>query len=140
MAWPALTGLATGIGLLAAFLWSGALVSGIAVAVLVLTMVPLTWCVLTELGRAVRGAAPQIGLATAFGLFAMVGLGELMSSWAFLVAALVLATSPLVRGWTNGGLRGSLAERVSPRTETRRRFDEIVARGFGPPDDDLPPL
>ena len=134
-----MTGLATGAGLLAGYRWSGPLVTGIALGVLVLTVVPLTWCVLTALGHTVRGAAPRIGLATAVGLFALVGLGELMSSWAFLVGAVVLVTSPLVRGWTHGGLRSTLAERVSPLSETRRRFDEIVAHGFGAPDDDLPP-
>ncbi|HEY3527725.1 MAG TPA: hypothetical protein VGK78_01135 [Nocardioides sp.] len=138
-AWPAVTGLATGTGLLAAYRGSGPLVTAIALSVLVLTLVPLTWCVLTELRRAARGAARRIGLATALGIFALVGMGELMGSWAFLVVAFVLVTSPLVRGWTDGGLRTSWAERMSPRTETRRRFDEIVGHGFGASDDDLPP-
>ena len=69
-------------------------------------------------------------------VLALTGLGDAIGAWAFLVGAIVLVSSPLLRGSTQYGVRWALAEHLSPRTRTRRRFDEIVA-GLGSRDDDL---
>jgi hypothetical protein len=133
-AWPVLAGLAAGAGLVSTYLWTGLLVSAIALTVLELTIAPIAWCVLTELGHSATRVALRVAPTIAVAILAMTGLGEAIGTWAFLVGGTVLATSPLLRGWTRLGVRRTLAEHVSPRTETRRRFDEIVA-GFGPEDE-----
>ena len=135
VAWPVVAGAATGTGLLAAYRWTGPLIFGIALVALEATIAPLAWTVMTELGHDTRGVVLRRAPSVAVGALAMVGLADALGSWCFVVGAFVLMTSPLVRGWTRGALQDSLAGRVSPRAETRRRFDEIVA-GFGPLDDD----
>lgn len=139
MVWPAVAGVATGAGLLATYRWTGPLVFGIALVALETTIAPLAWTVLTELGHDTRGVVLRRAPNVAVGALAMIGLAELLGSWCFVVGAFVLVTSPLVRGWSRAAMSDSLAGRVSPRAETRRRFDEIVA-GIGPLDDDPAPF
>jgi len=135
-----LAGVTAGTGLLATYLWTGPLVFVIAVVVLEATVAPLTWTVLTDLGHPARGVVLRTAPAVAIGVLAMIGLAESLHGWCFAVAALVLATSPLVRRWVGAGRIGTtFTESVSPRVEMRRRFDEIVA-GFRTTDDDLPPV
>jgi hypothetical protein len=90
--------------------------------------------VLTELGYSAKSVALRLAPAAAVGVLAMTGLGDAIGAWAFLVGATVLVTSPLLQGWTRLGVRRALADHLTPRTRTRRAFDEIVA-GFGPEDD-----
>lgn len=132
-----MTGVTAGVGLLAAYRWTGPLMFVVALAVLELAIAPVAWSVLTELGRSAGGVVTRVSPPAALGALALIGLTDAMGGWAFLVAAGALVTSPLVGGWTRGGLRPAL-ERMSPRTETRRRFDDIVA-GFGTPGEELPP-
>jgi hypothetical protein len=139
VAWPAIAGVAAGIGLLATYRWTGPLIFAIAMLVLVVTVAPLAWTVMTELGHDTRGVVLRGAPTVAVGALAMMGLAEAFGGWCFVIAGLVLVTSPLLRGWSRGALRDSLVVRVSPRTQTRRRFDEIVA-GFGPVEDDSPPF
>jgi hypothetical protein len=140
VAWPAATGLVTGLGLVAAYRWTGPLTFVLVLAVLELTVAPVAWSLLTELGFGVRRIVLRVAPATTVALLAAVGLADLIDGWTFLVLAVVLFTSPLLQGWSEVGIRGVLLDRVSSRSETRRRFDEIVAQGFGTPDEDLPPL
>jgi hypothetical protein len=139
LCWPVAAGLVTGLGLVAAYLWAGPPMFLVALAVLELTVAPVTWSVLTELGFDVRSVALRVAPAVSVAALAVVGLAGLTGPWTFPVVAAVLATSPAARGWTRGDLRRRVSERVSPRTQTRRRFDEIVAHGFGGPDEDHPP-
>jgi hypothetical protein len=137
--WPAVTGLLTAVGLLAAYRWMGPTSFLVAVAVLELTVAPLAWSLLTEIGYDVRRVALRVAPVTALAALAVVGLADVAGRWTFLVIGLVLLGSPLLQGWRERGVRGALAERMSPGAETRRRFDEIVAHAFGSPDEDLPP-
>jgi hypothetical protein len=139
VAWPVLAGMVAGAGLLASYRWSGPLVSMIALAVLEVTLAPIAWCVLAEFGHRGERVVLRIATGSAVTILALTGLGDVLGSWAFVIAAGVLLTSPVLRGWTHGGILRTLAERASPRIETRRRFDEIVA-GLAPPDEDLPDL
>jgi hypothetical protein len=138
-AWPVATGLVTGLGLVAAYLWTGPLMFLVALAVLELTVAPVAWSLLTDLGFGVRRIALHVAPATATALLAVIGLADVVGGWTFLVVAAAAVTSPLLQGWVQVGIRGVLAGWVSPRAETRRRFDDIVAHGFGTPDEDLPP-
>jgi hypothetical protein len=140
VAWPAATGLVTGLGLVAAYLWMGPLMFLVALLVLELTVAPVAWSLLTELGFGVHRIALRIAPMATVGLLALVGLGELIGGWCFLVVAVAVVSSPLLRGWSELGIRAVLKDRLLPRSETRRRFDEIVAQGFGTPDEDRPPL
>jgi hypothetical protein len=139
VAWPALAGVAIGAGLLTSYRGTGPLIFGIALVVLEATVAPLAWAVMTELGHDTRGVFLRGAPAVAVGVLAMLGLAEAFGGWCFAIGAFVMVTSPFMRGWTRGAWRDSLVVRMSPRTETRRRFDEIVA-GFGPVDDDSPPF
>lgn len=138
-AWPVAAGLVTGLGLVAAYRWTGPLMFVVALAVLEVTVAPVAWSLLTEMGFDVRRIALRVAPATTIALLAVIGLADVIGGWTFLVAAVVAITSPLLQGWSRVGLRGVLVGRVSPRSGTRRRFDEIVAQGFGMPDEDLPP-
>ena len=137
--WPVATGLGTGLGLVAAYQWTGPLMFVVAFAILELTVAPVAWSLLTDAGFDVHRVVLRVAPAGAGLLLAVVGLADVIGGWTFLFVAMVVVTSPLSRGWREAGLRGVLAERLSPRSDTRRRFDEIVAQGFGTPDDDLPP-
>jgi hypothetical protein len=144
--WPVATGLVTGLGLVAAFRWTGPLMFLVAFAVLEVTVAPVAWSLLTELGFGVQRIAWRVAPATAAGMLAVIGLADVIAAWTFLVIGLALITSPVLRGWRRGGLRGLLPGTapgtvpgtVPPHWETRRRFDEIVAHGFGTPDEDPP--
>lgn len=138
VAWPIATGLVTGLGLVAAYHWTGPLMFLVAFAVLELTVAPVAWSLLTEVGFDVRRIALQVAPAGATALLAVIGLADVIGGWTFLVAALAVVTSPLLQGWHRLGFRGVLVDRVSARSETRRRFDEIVAQGFSSPDDENP--
>jgi hypothetical protein len=138
VAWPVATGLVTGLGLVAAYRWTGPLMFLVAFAVLEVTVAPVAWSLLTEAGFDVHRIALRVAPAGATALLAVVGLADVVGGWTFLVAAVVVVSSPLLRGVREAGLRGVLVDRVSARSETRRRFDEIVARGFSTPDEDLP--
>lgn len=140
VAWPTAAGLVTGLGLVAAYRWTGPLMFVVAFGVLELTVAPVAWSLLTEMGLDVRRVALRVAPAAAVVTLAVIGLADLIGAWSFLVVVVALATSPLLQGWSRDGIRAVLAERVSPRTETRRRFDDIVAHGFGTSDEDLPPL
>jgi len=135
--WPALTGIIVGAGLLAAYSWTGPLMFVVALALLELAIVPVAWSLLTELGSGGRGVVLRVCFPAALGALAMIGLTDAMEGWAFVLGGTVLATSPLLRGWSEGGF-GPVLERISPGAETRRRFDDIVAHGFGPPDEGVP--
>jgi hypothetical protein len=139
VAWPVATGLVTGLGLVAAYRWTGPLMFLVALAVLQVTVAPVAWSLLTELGFGVRRIALHLAPATAIALLAVIGLADVIGGWTFLVVAVVAVTSPLLQGWSQVGIRRGLVGWVSPRTETQRRFDDIVAHGFGTPDEDLPP-
>jgi hypothetical protein len=138
VAWPAATGLGTGLGLVAAYRWTGPLMFLVAFAVLEVTVAPVAWSLLTEVGFDVPRIALRVAPAGSALLLAVVGLADVIGGWTFLLVALALVTSPLLQGWREGGLRGVLLDRVPTRAHTRRRFDEIVAHGFGTPDEDLP--
>ena len=137
--WPAAAGLVTGLGLVAAYQWTGPLMFVAALGVLELTVAPIAWSLLADLGFDVRRVALRVAPATAAAALGVIGLADAIGGWTFLVVGLALVTSPLLEGCRRGGLRVRLTERVSPRTETRRRFNEIVAQGFGTPEEDLPP-
>jgi hypothetical protein len=139
VAWPVVSGVAAGAGLVGMLAWSGPVVFVIALAVLEGAIAPLAWAILTELGHDSRRVVLRTAPSIAIGALAMIGLAESLGVWSFAIGALVLVTSPLMRGWSRGALGTSVAERVSPRVETRHRFDEIVA-GIGPLDEDLPPV
>lgn len=139
VAWPVATGLVTGLGLVAAYRWTGPLMFLVALAVLEVTVAPVAWSLLTEVGFDVRRIALRVAPAGAAMLLAVIGLTDVIGAWTFLVVGLAVLTSPLVRGWRESGLRGLLIDGVSTRSQTRRQFDEIVAHGFGTPDEDLPP-
>jgi hypothetical protein len=138
--WPAAAGLVTGLGLVAAYQWAGPLMFVAALGVLELTVAPVAWSLLADLGFDLRRIALRVAPATAAVVLGVMGLADAIGGWTFLVVGLGLVTSPLVAGWRRGGLRAILTQRMSPRTETRRRFDEIVAHGFGTPEEDLPPV
>ena len=128
-------GLAAGAGLLATYRWTGPLIFGIALLVLEATVAPIAWTVMTELGHDTRGLVLRRAPGVALGALAMVGLADVFGGWCFAIGGFVLVSSPLARGWTQPAFRDSLATRMSPRAETRRRFDEIVA-DLGPLGDD----
>lgn len=137
--WPVATGLGTGLGLVAAYQWTGPMMFVVAFVVLEVTVAPVAWSLLTDAGFDVQQIVLRVAPASAGLLLAVVGLAEVIGGWTFLAVAMAVATSPLFRGWRRGGLRDALSQQLSPRSATRRRFDEIVAQGFGTPDDDLPP-
>ena len=136
--WPVVTGLVTAVGLVAAYRMTGPLMFVVTLMVLELTVAPVAWSLLTDVGYDVPRVVFRVAPAAALVLLAVMGLVEVIQGWTFLVVALALVTSPLLQGWRQIGLRGVLVDRVSPRAETRRRFDDIVAQGFGPPDDEPP--
>jgi hypothetical protein len=108
----------------------------VAFVVLEVTVAPVAWSLLADLGFGVRRVALRVAPVGAVALLAVVGLADVIGAWTYLVAVLVVASSPLTRGWRELGLRGLLAERLSTHSQTRRRFDEIVAHGFTTPDDE----
>jgi hypothetical protein len=136
--WPVATGLGTGLGLVAAYRWTGPMMFVVALAVLEVTVTPVAWSLLGEIGFDARRVVLRVAPAGAVLLLAVVGLADVAGGWTFLLLVVGVATSPLFRGWRDTGLRGVLVERLSPRADTRRRFDEIVEHGFGTPDDDHP--
>jgi hypothetical protein len=138
VAWPAVAGLAAGVGLLAAYRWMGLGPFLVALAVLEIAFAPLAWSLLIELGHDLRRVVLRIAPISAVAALAVVGLADAIAQWTFVVGGFVVVTSPLLRGCTRRGFRSTLATRMSPRIDTRRRFDEIVAHGFGAPED-LPP-
>jgi len=139
VAWPVATGLVTGLGLVAAYRWTGPLMFLVALLVLEVTVAPVAWSLLTEAGFDVRRIVLRVAPAGAIALLAVIGLADAIGGVTFLVAALVVVSSPLLQGWQEAGLRAVVLGRVSARSETRRRFDEIVAHGFDSSDGDLPP-
>ena len=138
VAWPVVAGLAAGAGLLAAYRWMGLWPFLLALAVLEIAFAPLAWSLLTDLGHDLRRVVLRIAPITSVAALAVVGLTDAIAQWTFVVGGFVLVTSPLLRGCTQRGFLTTLATRMSPRIDTRRRFDEIVAHGFGAPED-LPP-
>jgi hypothetical protein len=138
VAWPVLAGLVAGVGLVATYRWTGPVTFLVALAVLELTVAPVAWSLLTELGFGVRRVALRVAPMTAVGLMAVIGLAETIGAWTCLVVALVVAASPLLRGFSHAGVRGLAAGWAGPQARTRREFEEIVAHGFGAPDDELP--
>jgi hypothetical protein len=139
VAWPVATGLVTGLGLVAAYGWTGPWMFLVALVVLELTVAPVAWSLFNEFGLGVRRIALRVAPLTSVALLAVIGLADLIGGWTFLVVSAVVITSPVLQGWSERGVRRVILDRVSPRAETRRRFDEIVAHGFGLPDEDLPP-
>lgn len=122
---------------MAAYVWSGLAVFAVSMVVLELTIAPLVWTVLADFGHAAGPAVLRVSPLLVLGIMSVVGGVQLLGGWVLLVGLLVLLTSPLVRGWSDGHLAADLADRLSPRRETKRRFEEIVA-GLSAPDDDLP--
>jgi hypothetical protein len=139
--WPLLAGTVTAVGLIAAYLWMGLVTTAIALALLELTVAPVAWSILSELDYPTHEVILRISPIAAVGGLSLVGLVSAFSGWSLVMAAVVVMTSPLVKGWSRVGTRGMLVRYgVNSRTETRRRFDDIVAHGFPTlPDDDLPP-
>jgi hypothetical protein len=138
VAWPITTGLVCGAGLLAAYRWTGPGMFVVAFVVLEVTVAPVAWSLLTDLGFGVRRVTLRVAPVGAVALLAVIGLADVIGAWTYVVAVLVVASSPLTRGWRELGLRGLLADRLATHSETRRRFDEIVAHGFSPQDDETP--
>jgi hypothetical protein len=137
--WPVATGLVTGLGLVAAYRWTGPVLFLVAFTVLELTVAPVAWSLLTEAGYGVQRVAWRVAPAGAGALLAVIGLADVIAAWTFLVVGLAVITSPTLQSVRRRGPRRMLADTLAPRSETRRRFDEIVAHGFGMPDEDLPP-
>lgn len=137
VAWPALAGITTGAGLIAAYRWTGPLLFVLALACLELTLAPVVWSVLTELGYAGRRVVVRIAPICALAALGVVGLADVVGGWTYLVIAVVLLTSPLLRGWSDG-VAGIRARWATPRTRTRREFERIVADSYGTPDEQLP--
>lgn len=136
-AWPVLAGLVAGAGLVAAYRWTGPTRFLVVLAVLGLTVAPVGWGLLTELGFGHR-VALRVAPLTAVPLVAVIGLAGAIGAWTYLVVALAVATSPLLRGWSRLGPRGLVVGWSAPAARTRRAFDDIVAHGFAAPDDELP--
>lgn len=136
--WPVLAGLGVGGGLVAAYTWMGPLELVVSLVVLEVTVAPIAWCVLTEFGGNARGVTFRVAPWAALATMAVVGFAQPFGSWTILLGAVVLVTSPLLRGWTEFGVRRALADRFAPQSGTWQRFDEIVAH-FGTADDELPP-
>jgi hypothetical protein len=137
-AWPVLAGLVAGAGLVAAYRWTGPVTFLVALAVLELTVAPVAWSLLIEAGYSVRRVVLRVAPMTAVALLAVIGLAESIGGWTYLVVAFLLASSPLLRGWSSGGVRGVVAGWATPHVRTRREFDEIVAHSLSTPDDELP--
>jgi hypothetical protein len=144
VAWPVVAGVTVGAGLVAAYRWTGPFAFVIGVLVLELALFPVAWALHDELGYDARHAVPRIAPWGAAGLLSVVGLAEATGGWAFLALGLILLSSPLVRGWSDGGVRGIAAHWAAPGARTRAEFDEIVALSYGADarrtDDGLPPL
>ena len=138
VAWPVLAGLVTGAGLIAAYRWTGPTKFVVALAVLELTLAPVTWSLLTELGIVGRRVALRVAPLSPVALLAVIGSAAAIGAWTYLVLGLVVAGSPLLRGWGPGGLRRIVKEWSAADVRTRQEFDEIVAHGFGTPDDEPP--
>jgi len=138
VAWPVLAGLVAGVGLVAAVRWTGPFRFLVMLAVLELTVAPVAWSLLSELGFGVRRIALRVAPLTAVALVAVIGLAGAIGAWTYLVGACAIATSPLLRGWRRAGLRGLVGAWSTTDVRTRREFDDIVAHGFGAPDDELP--
>ena len=92
----------------------------VTLVVLELTVAPVAWSLLTDVGYDVPRVVFRVAPASALVLLAVMGLVEVIQGWTFLVVALALVTSPLLQGWRQTGLRGVLVDRVSPHAETRR--------------------
>ena len=99
VAWPVATGLVTGLGLVAAYRWTGPLMFLVALAVLEVTVAPVAWSLLTEVGFDVRRIALRVAPAAAAMLLAVIGLADVIGGWTFLVVALAVLSSPLLQGW-----------------------------------------
>jgi hypothetical protein len=138
VAWPVLAGLVAGAGLLAAYHWTGPTRFLVMLAVLEVTVAPVAWSLLSELGFGVRRIALRVAPLTAVALVAVIGLAGAIGAWTYLVGTCAVATSPLLRGWSRVGLRGLVIGWSSTDVRTRREFDDIVAHGFAAPDDELP--
>ena len=144
VAWPVVAGVTVGAGLVAAYRWTGPFAFVIGVLVLELALVPVAWALLDDLGYDARHAVPRIAPWCAAGLLSVVGLAEAIGGWTYLALALILLTSPLVRGWSDGGVRGIAAHWATPGARARAEFDGIVTLSYGADaqrtDDELPPL
>ncbi len=138
VAWPVLAGLVAGAGLLAAYRWTGPTRFLVLLAVLELTVAPVAWSLLTELGFGVRRIALRVAPLTAVALVAVIGLAGMIGGWTYLAGVLTVVTSPLLRGWRRAGPRGLVVGWASTDVRTRREFDDIVAHGFATPDDERP--
>jgi hypothetical protein len=131
-AWPLVSGALTGAGLLAAYRWTGAFAFVVAVLVLGLALVPVIWALLEELGYGDRRTVSRLSPGCVAVVLGVIGLAHAIGGWwTCLVVGLTLLTSPLVRGWSDGGLQGVVARWATPRTRVRREFDAIVSLSFG---------
>jgi hypothetical protein len=119
-----------GSGLVSAYRWMGLVGVVVALLFLELGLAPITWVGLTELGYDGRLVLERVTPWCALAVLGVVGLARAAGPGAFLVVGLVLLSSPLVRGWSESGIRETWSQWAPPRARTRREFDAIVERSF----------
>ena len=102
-----------------------------------MTVAPVAWSLLTELGFGVRRVALRVAPLTAVALAAVIGLAGMIGGWTYLSGS-----SPSSRhhcfAAESAGPRGLVVGWATPDVRTRREFDDIVAHSFAAPDDERP--
>jgi hypothetical protein len=131
--WPVLAGTVAACGVVASYVTLGLLATVAAFVLMELTVAPTAWSILTDIGRPGRPAVLELAPGCALATVVALGLVGSIGVWSIPVFGLVLATSPLLNRRRRSGLAARYGSR---RAETRRRFDEIVARELAGLDDD----
>ena len=133
LGWPVLAGLVTATGLASAYLSLGPTTIVIVFGLTAATVAILAVSLLDERGTPTVAAVVRPSLTVAVTMVVTMGLISWMQAWAFVVVAIVGASNVGVRR----RVRRALTASPPARAETRRRFDEIVARELaGRGDDD----
>jgi len=130
--WPVLAGTVTAVGVVSAYVEIGLLGTVAAFLLMELTVAPTAWSILTDMGRPGRPAVLELAPVCALATVVTVGLVGWMGVWSVPVLLAVVLSSPLLQRRRRQGLAARYGSRSA---ETRRKFDEIVAHGFGAPGD-----
>ena len=118
VAWPVATGLVTGPGLFAAYRRTGPPMFLVAFAVLEVTVAPVAWSLLTEVGFDVRRIALRVAPVVAATPLAVIGLADSIGGWTFLVVA---TRRPRLTLFQGGAMPGFAASWPTGCRHARRR-------------------
>jgi uncharacterized membrane protein len=137
--WPLLAGIVGAVGILACDQAIGLFGTVAAFTLMVLTVGPTAWSILSDMRRPSRSAILEVAPASGLATVAMIGLTSAVGGWSVALLLVVAAGSPPARGLVHATSRRfskSSSSRSIRDSDVRRRFDEIVGYGFGVADAD----